>query len=40
MMFEEPGGNGFRYVDAWPKFDALKDNPDYIELRERFADAR
>ena len=40
VMFEEPGGHGFRYVDAWPQFDALKNQPDYIELRERFGDAR
>ncbi len=40
VMFEEPGGYGFRYVDAWPQFDALKNQPDYIELRERFGDAR
>jgi hypothetical protein len=40
VMFEEPGGYGFRYVDAFPVFDALRDHPGYIELRERFADRR
>jgi TolB-like protein len=40
VMFEEPGGHGFRYVDAWPDFDKLRDDPGYIELRERFGDAR
>jgi TolB-like protein/Flp pilus assembly protein TadD len=40
VMFEEPGGRGFRYVDARPAFDVLKDHPDYAELRERFGDAR
>jgi TolB-like protein/cytochrome c-type biogenesis protein CcmH/NrfG len=40
VMFEEPGGRGFRYVDAQPSFDALKDHPDYAELRVRFGDAR
>ena len=40
VMFEEPGGHGFRYVDAWPEFDALKNHPGYIELRQRFEDAR
>lgn len=40
VMFEEPGGYGFRHVDAWPDFDGLKDDPGYIELRERFGDAR
>jgi hypothetical protein len=40
VMFEEPGGLGFRFVDAWPDFDALKDHPGYIELRERFGDRR
>ena len=40
LMFEEPGGSGFRYVDAYPAFDALKDHPGYIELRERFGDRR
>ena len=39
-MFDEPGGHGFRYVDADPVFDVLKDHPGYIELRERYADAR
>ncbi len=40
VMFEQPGGHGFRYVDAWPPFDAMKNHPDYINLRERFGDAR
>ncbi len=40
VMFEEPGGYGFRFVDAWPEFDALRDHLGYIELRERFADRR
>ena len=40
VMFEEPGGSGFRYVDANPAFDALRDHPGYIELRERFGEAR
>jgi len=40
VMFEEPGGYGFRHVDAWPDFDGLRDDPGYIELRERFGDAR
>ncbi len=40
VMFEEPGGLGFRYVDANPAFDALRDHPGYIELRERFGEAR
>ena len=40
VMFEEPGGRGFRYVDARPAFDVLKDHPDYAKLRERFGDAR
>ncbi len=40
VMFEEPGGLGFRYVDAFPVFDALRDHPGYIELRERFAERR
>ncbi len=39
-MLEEPGGFGFRFVDAWPAFDVLQDHPEYIALRERFADAR
>jgi tetratricopeptide (TPR) repeat protein len=39
-MLEEPGGFGFRFVDAWPAFDVLKDHPEYLALRERFADAR
>ena len=40
VMFEEPGGSGFRYVDGVPVFDVLKDHPGYIELRERFGDRR
>ena len=40
VMLEEPAGRGFRYVDAWPQFDKLRDDPGYIELRERFAEAR
>ena len=40
VMFEEPGGFGFRYVHAFPVFDALRDHPGYIELRERFGDKR
>jgi len=40
VMFEEPGGYGFPRVDAWPDFDGLRDDPRYIELRERFGDAR
>jgi TolB-like protein/Flp pilus assembly protein TadD len=40
VMFEEPGGRGFLYVDARPAFDVLKDHPDYAKLRERFGDAR
>jgi tetratricopeptide (TPR) repeat protein len=40
VMLEEPGGRGFRFVDAWPNFDNLRDHPDYIELRERFGNAR
>ncbi|HSG97158.1 MAG TPA: hypothetical protein VLA11_04140 [Woeseiaceae bacterium] len=40
VMFEEPGGRGFRYVDSRPVFDVLKDHPDYAELREQFGDAR
>jgi len=39
-MLEEPGGWGLRFVDAWPAFDLLKDHPECIALRERFADAR
>jgi hypothetical protein len=39
-MFEEPGGHGFRFVDAWPDFDSLRDDPGYVELRTRFGDAR
>ncbi len=40
IMFEEPGGWGFRFIDAQPVFDVLKDHPGYAELRERFGDAR
>jgi hypothetical protein len=40
MMFEQPGGHRFRYMDTFPEFDGLKDNPAYVELRERFRDAR
>jgi tetratricopeptide (TPR) repeat protein len=40
VMFKEPGGRGFRLVDSLPVFDLLKDHPGYIELRERFGDAR
>lgn len=40
IMFEEPGGYGFRRIDAWPVFDVLKDDPGYIELRNLFSDAR
>ncbi len=40
VMFEEPGGFGFRFVDAFPDFDAMRDHPGYIELRERFGEAR
>jgi TolB-like protein len=40
VMFEEPGGYGFRYVDALPVFDALEDHSGYIELRQRYGDAR
>jgi TolB-like protein/cytochrome c-type biogenesis protein CcmH/NrfG len=40
VMFEEPGGHGFRFVDAWPDFDSLRDDPGYVELRTRFGDAR
>ncbi len=40
VNFEEPGGFGYRYVDANPTFDALRDHPGYIELRERFGDRR
>jgi len=40
VMFGEPGGSGFRYVDAFPYFDAMRDHPGYIELRERFGEAR
>ncbi len=40
VMFEEPGGSGFRYVDAFPDFDVLRGHPGYIELRERFGDRR
>jgi hypothetical protein len=39
-MFEAPGGWGFRLVDAYPALDVLKERPGYIELRERFGDAR
>jgi tetratricopeptide (TPR) repeat protein len=40
VMFEEPGGHRFRRADARPALAVLKDHPGYIELRERFADAR
>ena len=40
VMFEAPGGHGFRYVDALPVFDILEDHPGYIELRQRYGDAR
>lgn len=40
IMFEEPGGNGFRYIDGTPILDALREHPDYAKLRERFGDAR
>jgi TolB-like protein len=37
-MLERPGGRRFPFIDATPSFDVLKDNPGYIELRERFGD--
>ena len=40
VMLEEPGGRGFRFIDAWPDFDGLKNNPGYLELREQFGDVR
>jgi hypothetical protein len=40
VMLEEPGGHGFRYVDALPVFDSIRKHTGYIELRERFRDAR
>ena len=40
VMFEGPGGYGFRYIDADPGLDALKEHPEYARLRERFGDAR
>ena len=35
-MLEEPGGFSFIYVDPWPQFDGLRNDPGYAELRERF----
>ena len=40
VMFEEPGGSGFRLIDALPEFDSLDGLPAYEELRERFANVR
>ena len=39
-MLEEPGGNGFRFIDQHPVFDSLKDNPAYEALREKYATVR
>ena len=35
-MLENPGGRNFQYIEVWPAFDTLRDDPVYIELRERF----
>jgi len=40
VMLEEPGGHRFRYIDANPIFDSIRQHPGYIELRERFRNAR
>ena len=40
VMFEGPGGHGFRYVDGAPVLDVLEEHPEYAKLRERFGDAR
>lgn len=38
VMLEEPGGRTFLYVDNWPPFENLKNDPGYLELRERFGE--
>jgi len=39
VMFENPGGHRFPFVDGFPVIDAIRDNPGYIDLRERFGEA-
>jgi len=36
VMFEQPGGHRFPYVDGAAPFDSLEDHPGYKELRLRF----
>jgi len=36
IMLEQPGGHRFPYFDGDPIFAALKDQPGYVALRERF----
>jgi len=35
-MLEEPGGHRFPFVDDAPAFDAIRDDPGYLALRDRF----
>jgi TolB-like protein len=36
LLFADPSFITFRFVDAHPAFDDLRDNPRYIELRRRY----
>jgi len=37
-LFESPGGWNFMEVEFMPEFEALKNNPAYIDLRQQYKD--